>query len=193
MLKLSPATMHNMGRAKVSRGRSRGPDRGAIRKRGGNRVDRDGDFDMDRNVDRGRGGKRARGHSGRGNLTITSTQGRDQRKMSIDRDRTRNTIQKALSDSTSQANFGRPAVNSGILQASIRGWRQSKAASNSDGGIQSLVTFLEKKITPPDSKASANPRTKITKVCAIMEFVAVTGIYSQHRPLHCVLVRTGSS
>jgi nuclear RNA export factor len=85
--------------------------------------------------------------------------------MSIDRDRTRNAIQKALSDNTttSQANFGRPAAKSGTSQAVIRGWKQSKASSNPDGGIQSLVAFLEKKMTPSDSKASANTRTRITK------------------------------
>ena len=30
----------------------------------------------------------------------------------------------------------------------VRGWQQSKAASNADGGVESLLTFLEKKASP---------------------------------------------
>lgn len=124
------------------------------------RADRDGDLDMDGGgPGRGRGGKRGRGDSGRstpigGGLPYV-------------RDRTLNAIQKAIASnsSTSQANIrhGKPS-GGGLEQVSVRGWRQSKAASNRDGGVESLIAFLEKKLGPSDSKTG--PRARITKVCA---------------------------
>lgn len=50
----------------------------------------------------------------------------------------------------------------GLEQLSVRGWRKSKAASNDDGGVASLIGFLEKKASPSDQSL---PRVKITKVC----------------------------
>ncbi|KAL1987968.1 hypothetical protein VTN96DRAFT_1492 [Rasamsonia emersonii] len=158
MLKLSSGTMHNMGKAKVTRGRANAMDRGGIRKRGSPavRVDRDGDLDMNGASDKGRGGKRARGDSGRGALAAAQSQARDQRRMAIDRERTLNTIQKALAgNETSQANIRRGGAKGGPWeQVSVRGWRKSKAASNLDGGAGSLVSFLEKKLATPDSKGN---------------------------------------
>lgn len=158
-----------MGKAKVTRGRANAMDRGGIRKRGSPavRVDRDGDLDMNGASDKGRGGKRARGDSGRGALAAAQSQARDQRRMAIDRERTLNTIQKALAgNETSQANIRRGGAKGGPWeQVSVRGWRKSKAASNLDGGAGSLVSFLEKKLATPDSKGN-----NIIKVCASPAF-----------------------
>jgi nuclear RNA export factor len=165
MLKLSSGTTHNMGKSKVTRGRATALDRGGIRKRGApaTRIDPDGDLDMNGSSQRGRGGKRARGDSGRAALS----QARDGRRMAVDRDRALNTIQKALSgNGNSQVNIRRGGAKGGPWeQVSVRGWRKSKAATNPDGGTGSLVSFLEKKIAPPDSKA-ADMRNNIMKVCA---------------------------
>ncbi|KAJ9288633.1 hypothetical protein DTO027B5_8521 [Paecilomyces variotii] len=161
MLKMSAATM-NSTRNRGPRGRSNAPDRGGIRKRGATRMDRDGDLDMDGPTGRGRGGKRSRGDSGRGTPAGGQTQGRDQRRAGPDRERTLNAIQKALTGKVdSQANIRQ--ARGGLEQASVTGWKQSKAASNPDGGLESLVAFLEKKITPQDSKAPNSARAKITK------------------------------
>lgn len=77
-------------------------------------------------------------------------------------------IQKALSDNTasSQATVRQGRKGGGgssLEQVCVRGWKQSKAASNRDGGLESLITFLEKKLNAPDSKSSS--RARITKVC----------------------------
>ncbi|KAF7170897.1 hypothetical protein CNMCM5623_003363 [Aspergillus felis] len=149
-------------KGKGSRARSGASDRGGIRKRGSTRIDRDGDLSMDGGAARGRG-KRARGDTGR----ATPAGGRPQA-----RDRTLNAIQKAIaSNADSQANIRQGTRGGALEQVSVRGWKQSKAASNRDGGRESLIAFLEKKLTAPDSKAGA--RAKITKVCATPE-LAVT-------------------
>ncbi|ODM24041.1 hypothetical protein SI65_01631 [Aspergillus cristatus] len=133
--------------------RSGGTDRGGIRKRGGpTRVDRDGDMDMDAAGGGARGrGKRARGDSGRPS---------GPRAPAVD------AIQKAISGNTttSQVNIRQGGKGSNLEQVSIRGWKQSKAASNRDGGHESLVTFLEKKINAPDSKASSRARISKSRI-----------------------------
>ncbi|KKK22635.1 hypothetical protein ARAM_003033 [Aspergillus rambellii] len=140
-----------MKNGKASRGRSGVSDRGGIRKRGApTRVDRDGDLAMDAGAGRG---KRSRGDSGRPAPSGTRAPTRD---------RTINAIQKALSSNTSsQANIRQGGRGGGLEQVIVRGWKQSKAASNRDGGLESLITFLEKKLTSPDSKAG--PRARISK------------------------------
>lgn len=173
--------MNSIRNPRGSRGRSNAPDRGGIRKRGAVRVDRDGDLDMDGGSGRSRGGKRARGDSGRGTPAGGQAPGRE---------RALDAIQKALSSNVnSQANIRQPRERGGGLeQLIVRGWKQSKAASNPDGGVDSLIAFLERKATPPDPKAAANTRVKITKVCATHQTLAVTDVYSQRRPLRFVLV-----
>jgi hypothetical protein len=178
MLKVSSANMDKMGKARVSRGgRSTPTDRGGIRKKGGAvRIDRDGDLDMSTSADRGRGGNRGRGEPSR---AMPSASGR---RPGFDHNRTLNTIQKALSsNATSHANV-RQASGRGprLEQVSVRGWKQSKAASNPDGGVGSLITFLEKKIATPDAKSRQQPFHNITKVCAMSAFT-VTVEYFRHR------------
>ncbi len=59
-----------------------------------------------------------------------------------------------------------PNERGGLSQISVRGWTLSKAVQNPDGGIGSLIAFLEKKATPSDPNAAPNQRVKISKVCA---------------------------
>ncbi|PYH64594.1 mRNA export factor mexA [Aspergillus vadensis CBS 113365] len=160
---------------KGSRGRSGGSDRGGIRKRGAaTRVDREGDLMMDAGSARNRG-KKGRGDSGRSPAA----------------NKAMDAIQKAISsNSDAQANIRQGGRGSGLEQVIVRGWKQSKAASNRDGGLESLIAFLEKKLSPPDSKAGT--RARITKVCATPE-LAVTDINYQLRPLRCALVCRGGA
>ncbi|RAL00497.1 mRNA export factor mexA [Aspergillus ibericus CBS 121593] len=141
-----------MKNGKGSRGRSGASDRGGIRKRGATaRVDREGDLMMDAGSTRNRG-KKARGDSGR-----SSGAGRTQAA-----NKAMDAIQKAISSNTdSQANIRQGGRGSGLEQVIVRGWKQSKAASNRDGGLESLIAFLEKKLSSPDSKAGT--RARITK------------------------------
>lgn len=182
----SSTAMHRTRGSKARSGTS-APSRGGIRKRGpAPRTDRDGDLDMG-GPSSGRGGRGGKGRirtdrgrdSGRGTPTGSHSQPRNTRNSNGDKDKTLDAIQKAIySSASSQANVRQPRGRveelsrdtrsrdrGGLEQLSVRGWRQSKAASNADGGIESLIAFLEKKGTPADPSAAANLRVRITKVC----------------------------
>ncbi len=59
-----------------------------------------------------------------------------------------------------------------LRQISVRGWKQSKAALNRDGGITDLLAFLERKATATDAQA-----VKIIKVC--LDYgLSVTGVFA---------------
>lgn len=151
--------------------RSGGADRGGIRKRGPTRTDRDGDMDMDRGG--ARGAKRPRGDAGR-----STTSGRP-----ITRDRTLDAIQKAISSSQdSQANIRQVnrAGGASLEQFSVRNWKQSKAASNRDGGVESLIAFLERRM---NATSKPGPRAKITKVCSAL--VRAVSVYSASPESRC--------
>lgn len=137
--------------------RSGGTSGGGIRKRGPTRTDRDGDMDMDRPGVRG--GKRGRGDTGR-----PSASGRPQA-----RERNLDLLQKAVSGGKdSQANIrqGKGSGGSNLEQFSVRNWKDSKAASNRDGGVESLTAFLERRL---NASTKSGPRAKITKVCSTFE------------------------
>jgi hypothetical protein len=51
----------------------------------------------------------------------------------------------------------------GLINLSVRGWKNSKAADSNDGGIGKLREFLERKASPPNA-----PSAKITKVCMVL-------------------------
>lgn len=162
------------------RGRTGTPDRGGIRKRGGgHRVDRDGDLDMGAAAaaasSGGRGGRGGRGRGGTG----THAQ-RDGRRAGGDKDKVMDALQKAsFGNASAQANIRQPRAGAdggtmidgdssekgGPSQLKIRGWKSSRAATNHDGGIESVLGFLEKKATL-DTRAAAHQRLKIFKVCA---------------------------
>lgn len=132
-------------------------DRGGIRKRGPTRIDRDGDLDMDG------GGRGGRGKKGKDSGRQTQTGGRPQVW-----DKTLDAIHQAISNNSgNQANVRQAKSGGGgghLEQLSVRGWKRSRAASNRDGGLESLLAFLERKLNATDSKSG--PRAKISKVCA---------------------------
>lgn len=183
----SSTAMHRTKASKSTRSGTSTPSRGGIRKRGpAPRTDRDGDLDMGAATS-GRGGRGGKGRvrtdrgrdSGRGTPTGNHSQPRSARGPNGEKDKTLDAIQKAIySSASTQANVRQPRGRveelardtssrdrGGLEQLSVRGWKQSKAASNPDGGIESLITFLEKKGTPADPSAAANLRVRITKVC----------------------------
>ncbi|RAH79415.1 hypothetical protein BO86DRAFT_154375 [Aspergillus japonicus CBS 114.51] len=148
-----------------ARGRPSASDRGGIRKRGAaKKVDREGDLVMDGNTSQARA-KRGRGDSVRsgassGTRSQTSTRAID-------------AIQKAISSNSEsqQANIRQGGRASNLEQVRVNNWKGSKAKSNPDGGQESLIAFLEKKLSPPDARASA--RARITKVCATPELAII--------------------
>ncbi|KAL4792969.1 hypothetical protein BDV19DRAFT_367402 [Aspergillus venezuelensis] len=148
--------MMKRGSGRATRGRSSTGDRGGIRKRGAapTKVDRDGDLAM------GAGAGAIRGQKARGGSSRPTPTG--PRTHTIDK--SLNQIQKALASSSasSQANIRQGGRGAGLEHVAVRGWKESKAASNRDGGVESLVTFLEKKLAPHDSK-SGSTRARISK------------------------------
>jgi nuclear RNA export factor len=56
----------------------------------------------------------------------------------------------------------RDAAPKGLTQLVVRGFKDSKAASNPDGGIKDLLAFLERKAS---ADMSARETVKIKKVC----------------------------
>ena len=173
-------TLRELDHANMKTMKSRRPagaDRGGIRKRGPTRTDRDGDMDMDSAG--ARGGKRARTSTGR-----SSTAGRAQPQGMAD------AIQKAIaSNSGAQANVrqgrkGKAPNRDNLEQFSVRGWKESKAASNSDGGLESLIAFLERRM---NAHSKTGPRAKISKVCSSFD-MAVPSHEIRHHPLRCMLV-----
>lgn len=117
---------------------------------------------------RGIGKSRGRGDLSRRTTSAARHGGSDLK------DKTLDALQKAIfSNASSEANIrrgrtGGTSVDGGLSQVQIRGWKQSRAASNSDGGFESLIAFLEKKATPPDARFG--DRLKIHKVCTNIMF-----------------------
>ncbi len=168
---------------------SRGPSRGGIQKRRGGtpRTDRDGDLDMDAAAGRGRGrgapsrpgqpyptnGGRggARGGTARGILDERRVlRGMGSENAIVTRPRT-NTGVKGILKEASGSGRGRQEKPAARLDCiSVRGWTESKAASNPDRGLQNLLDFLERKATVLEGKATgtntpARDAVRIVKVC----------------------------
>lgn len=57
----------------------------------------------------------------------------------------------------------RAPVSRGLQELKVTGWNKSKASGNPDGGVSSLVSWLEKKAS---NRLGSRVRTvKIKKVC----------------------------
>ena len=183
--------------------------RGGIQKRGQQtvRVDRDGDLDMDSNgagIGRGRG----RGTDNRHNTSKSYTNGhgdpfRDTRRNRVDLSAVQKGVFRAMGDAStppkgpraslrfpnnSSQRLGgtdRPATGA-LDQILIRGLGQSKAATNADGGLESLIAWLERKATGSNGEA-----VRVKKVCSASSIagsphsssIAVSGPLSSHAKL----------
>ena len=142
--------------------------RGGIQKRragtGPAQVDKDGDLDMDAGA--GVGG---RGKSGKGRLESPIPSG----PRGAGRGRgagpprggnartTQHNIERGLRHQN--VNILESRITTGGTTLQVDGLMSSKAASNADGGLESLEGFLERKASALDSKS--NRVVKIKKVC----------------------------
>lgn len=175
----------------------RSNNRGGIQKRPGGpiRVDKDGDLDMDAaggpakdrgagRVSRGalqsRANPRSRFGSGRDTNSSRLTRGIADaaglqktiiRGLGLDRNFPRGS--GFTPRTTKQA--GKSLVKERDLNARarweqiiVRGFQNSKAASNPDGGIKDLIAFLERKASAPD--ASARDLVRVKQVCLTLCF-----------------------
>lgn len=170
--------------------------RGGIQKRPGGavRVDKDGDLDMesaggsakDRGAGHGgQGASQSRGNTGSGlgssrdaknarlrrGIDPMVLQTTLLRRMGID-----GNIPRGIGpNSRAKKQLGKSLVRERDLNARvrweqiiIRGFQNSKAASNPDGGIKDLVAFLERKASAPH--ASAKDLVRVKQVCLTLCF-----------------------
>ena len=160
-------------------------------------MDKDGDLDMDAAAGRGRGcGGRGRGpfqaqtggpSGGRGTSRNGPINGSANATVlqkallrgvgageAIVRGPRNGLRMKGILDEAAGRGNGRGRKD-GLVHISVRGWKESKAASNPDGGVKDLVAFLERKATAPNS--SANEAVRIRKVCLTSPFVG----HQRHR------------
>lgn len=167
---------------------TRSTPRGGIQKRSGPspRVDKDGDLDMEAGAS-GRGRGRGRGNRGGPSpqpLASSRRNGPPGRSIGrppgprLDRAALQKAVMESLKSGDVNINeirsepkvggaiseaLGKRGPRGGLVQISVSGWRESKAASNPGGGIKQLLDFLERKATAPG--ASAGKVVKIIKVC----------------------------
>ncbi|PSR91920.1 TAP domain-containing protein [Coniella lustricola] len=149
------------------RGSSRGGSRGGIAKRGRSsavRIDRDGDLDMDTSAAGARSG------SGASKSTNTSTR-RSGRASAPAKSTSRlqQNITRHLGGDISQTPRASRVTGNNTTLA-IMGLKASRAASNSDGGIRSLLEFLEKKAT--HVKTTGSERGRRVRPVAIKKSLA---------------------
>lgn len=162
---------------------SRSAPRGGIAKRGraAPRVDRDGDLDMGAASSARSGGglnKTANASSRRGNSRSTGPKSNSRLQQNLDRH---------LGD-TSQIPRAPTAPRAAVstITLIVGGLKSSKAATNADGGVKSLVEFVEKKATHIKRKDASATGTRgsvrpvlVKKVCqGIREWVREV---TQHR------------
>lgn len=162
-------------------GRNNLSHRGGVRKRGQQhtgRMDRDGDLDMDSN-----GAGRGRGRGGRRHNTPTPQANghgnpfKDTRRNKLDLSAVQKGVFRAMggADSGTRGRGGSSRLGKavagrnnhsarGLDQVIIRGLQQSKAAANADGGLDSLVSWLERKATVPGGEA-----VRVKKVCLTLQ------------------------
>ncbi|KAJ5893334.1 mRNA export factor mex67 [Penicillium taxi] len=118
------------------------------------RTDRDGDMDMDRPGGRGARGARGGGigKSGRGGAARTGSGRAQARPKNLD------AIQNAISGTRSEIRA--QGQSGGLAHFNVTGWKDSKVATNRDGGVSDLIAFLERRLK---ALSKSGPRPKITK------------------------------
>jgi len=149
---------------------TRNGGRGGIQKRRAGsapvRVDKDGDLVMDPAAAGAAGEKR---RSGKGRIEGTPSKPLDSRRTnsgpnrggSLGMQRAQAAILKGIG--AQQANLLESRTTTSNTTLKVAGLKLSKAAGNADGGLESLLAFLERKAKAHDK--NPNREIKITKVC----------------------------
>ncbi|KAK5172261.1 nuclear mRNA export, poly(A)+RNA binding protein [Saxophila tyrrhenica] len=130
-------------RSQSPRDAPRGP--AASRRRGGARSDRDGDLKMDIAVKgRGRIGKSSSAPSSSRDPASRTSRGEARGGMLSGTAR-RAILRQAAAGDVSMREPKPTNSRGGLVELSITGWEKSKASGNADGGVSSLIGWLEKK------------------------------------------------
>ena len=165
--------------------------RGGIQKRGTTplRTDRDGDFDMsEAAVGEGRAARSGRGTSihgaaasQRSGTPEAGSRSRGRPRIGIDAAAVQRAVlremgadERVTKASTARHSHASNRTQDGLETIRVKGLRQSKAASNRDGGIGDLLAFLERKATHPNEA-----QVKIKKVCLTSD---IAGCQQLRRP-----------
>lgn len=142
--------------ARGAKNASRGP---AATRRDRTKADRDGDLAMDGPV-KGRGGRVGKS-SGPANARKDLTAGKG--KGGILSAASQRAILKHAGAGDVAMKGSKSVPSRGLTELKITNWNKSKASTNPDGGVSSLITWLEKKAS---NRLSSRVRTvKIKKVC----------------------------
>lgn len=163
--------------------------RGGVQKRkaGPTRVDKDGDLVMDPTAaaDKRRAARSQLGGNGsRGQGTGRANGGPSSRGGTAGMIKAQQAIIRGLSAKQSQANVLESRITTSGTRLQIGGLSSSKAAGNPDGGVESLLAFLERKASGLDN--DSNKAVKIKKVCyrfgcGVMEVLVPSML---KRPVH---------
>lgn len=141
---------------RASKNASRGP---AATRRDRTKADRDGDLSMDGPV-KGRGGRVGKA-SGASNARKDLTAGKA--KGGILSAASQRAILKHAGAGDVAMSGSRTVPSRGLTELKVTNWNKSKASTNPDGGVSSLISWLEKKAS---NRLSSRVRTvKIKKVC----------------------------
>jgi nuclear RNA export factor len=147
----------------------RGPPRGpAANRRGGGvrKGDRDGDVSMDVAIKgRGRIGKSTPPPNARDS---TSRGGRGGRAGILSVNARSAILRSAASSDVSMKEAKTSTPRAGLIDLKITGWEKSKASSDADGGVSSLIKWMEKKAS--HRLGSRTREVKIKKVCYRQHF-----------------------
>ena len=148
----------------TSRGQShRGVPRGPAASRRGGRADRDGDLTMDVAIKgRGRIGKATPPPSNSRDLTSRVSRGGARGSLLSGNARSA-ILRQAASGDVSMKETRTSAPRGGLVELKVTGWEKSKASSDADGGVSSLIKWMEKKAS--NRLGSRARQVKIKKVC----------------------------
>lgn len=141
--------------ARGSKNAPRGP---AATRRDRTKADRDGDLAMDGPA-KGRGGRvgKSSGTNARKDLTAGKGKG------GILSAANQRAILKHAGAGDVAMKGSKSVPSRGLTELRVSNWNKSKASTNPDGGVSSLITWLEKKAS---NRLSSKVRTvKIKKVC----------------------------
>jgi len=143
------------------RNSTRGAPRGPAAARRNRHADRDGDVAMDVTAGiKGRGGRIGKSSAttnGRRDLTVGRSRG------GLLNPANQRAILKHAGAGDVAMKESRTPVSRGLQELKVTNWNKSKASTNPDGGVSSLIGWLEKKAS---HRLSSRVRTvKIKKVC----------------------------
>lgn len=156
----------------ATRNAPRGP---AAMRRDKLRKDRDGDLAMDVTV-KGRGGGRVGKSAGsaKGDLVSRTQKG------GILSSSAQRAILKSAGAGDVAMKEGRVPHSRGLVELRVSNWTKSKASTNPDGGLSSLISWLEKKASTRLSSRARN--VKIKKVCRRHEYCYQAGRHTTLQP-----------